>query len=383
MEGVDRSSLASLTVAGVAAAILGACSSFGSTDDAAAVGVDSGALDSGALDGAETESGADRPDTAVPSPRYLYVFGSAAMASGVIPKAHRAEVLADGRVGPWLLAPNLERARGRVVSFVTPGAFVMAGGDDDPGPFRVATVEIALAAPDAGLGSWSPAPNLLMGRSSGAGATSPTRLYFAGGFDGVDINAGTSEIYASPIEPTGIGPWSQVGALPQPAYDHATAIVGSRFYVVGGGADVPPRSWTAPIAGDGTIGDWSDAGHVPSTVDPLVDHALVFTNGFLHAVGGRTLNNAPSRSVWLGTIASATGFISWAPNSDLPAPVGRPCVVADGSRIYVLGGFRANTVPPTGSNRVFVGSVGPSGAIAWAELDTMPDERGAFGCAIR
>jgi hypothetical protein len=84
-------------------------------------------------------------------------------------------------------------------------------------------------------------------------------------------------------------------------------------------------------------------------------------------------------------LAPVAQALSWTTNTSLPAPKRSQCVVCDGgTRIYVVAGRpdADNGTITRAGDEVYLGTVGPAGAITWTSLTDLPAYRADGGAAV-
>ncbi|HSG46613.1 MAG TPA: hypothetical protein VLA43_02245 [Longimicrobiales bacterium] len=123
-------------------------------------------------------------------------------------------------------------------------------------------------------------------------ATTAAVLYAVGGID--DTGAVVDAVQMAAMAPDGsLGTWATTTPLPAPVHS-AGAVVFRGFLYVAGGASAGDTARTAmyraPVAADGTLGDWVAMAGLPQAT---AHGALVSFGPFLYMVGGDTGVTAP------------------------------------------------------------------------------------------
>src|SRR6185369_10796449 len=97
----------------------------------------------------------------------IFSFGGVVNASGTVAatEAWAATILADGSLGGWVRAPELDMSRFSATMIPLPDGAMAAGGNV-PAGLRSSTVVVAPLAPVA---AWAAAPPLPGGRAAAAG----------------------------------------------------------------------------------------------------------------------------------------------------------------------------------------------------------------------
>jgi N-acetylneuraminic acid mutarotase len=365
------------------AVLVGACTSFEDSEPARAP-------DGGADASSDAGGGTPDPDAGAdaPAPRaakHVYVFGGVADATGEqsTKAAYRAPIEADGSLGTWEAFAALDVARDNGALAVTgAGVAVFAGGHLGSGSARVPHVESVDTVSLEPMTSWSAGPTLPGGRSSSAAVAIGSRVYVTGGQ--APAFAFHDEIWMASVESGTLSSWAPAGTLPAPMATHAMVALGTRVYVVGGGAELDGGIAYAPVAAmatveaDGALGGWKESGTMPV----LVNGPAAVTVGLRVFVlgGGASPDAHPTGAVSVGTQAE-DGTLAWAAGAPMPGPAWLPCAVATSDTVYVIGGYSAVGEPAQAS--VYVGRVASNGGIAWTTSAPMPVARAAAGCAVR
>lgn len=202
-----------------------------------------------------------------------------------VKEVHVAPVdTAKNVIGDYADGPSLGAARSRPGLIVAGGSLYVVGGRAPVTGGITSSVEAAKVDEAAGtIAAFADQPAL----ADGAGehkvfapslAASDGWLYCAGGrVNGT--NAPSDVVLAAKIDGgTGaLSPWKALTKLPKPARDFAFVAHAGRLYVVGGflGPGRSDEVWSAPIAGDGTIGAWdtTSSAKLPAARADLVARA--------------------------------------------------------------------------------------------------------------
>lgn len=363
-----HSVLASLLA--LAAALAGCPSPVAMVPDAPFVIPDAGPPDAGPV--AAWERSADFPMPiayatatilASGSRRWLFVVGGADADRDSIDAMYstiwRAEIMADGSLGPWELSGNVTLTVGgspanlqlaqhgalRLVGEDLREGVAIAGGTSSAGPIPV--VLAGYVSTDGVLGDWG-AFSPLLGAGEAHVLASFDRfdahaLALVGGFGGDAMP--TERVDIAPIEVGTMVPTFLAGPpLPAPRVAHRTVQVGITFYVTGGEnaggpiADVVRTDRDA--GGTGMVTGWVTAGTLTS---PPSDHAAFVVDGEIWVVGGieggrdggllsTRARHAPVEA------GGALGAWVEAPGRALPVGLADSAVAVDGRTVYMVGG---------------------------------------------
>ncbi len=258
---------------------------------------------------------------------FLYVVGGTDhYASYVLADVQRAPIASDGSVGAWQPLGNLpERVAGHAVALVG-DRVVIAGGvvAPDAGQWHLTNATwVAQLAADGTLGAWQPATPLPSAREHTALLVQGKTLYLVGGLVGAD---GTDDVEQSTLRDDGtLAPWAPLAKLPHKLSHHAAALAGGAIWVTGGIVGGPQSGSSvdevlrAPINGDGTLGAWQIASHLPVT---LATHSSTVFEGSLYVLGGIDSDVEFTDAVRRAAIADDGTLGPWLDQTPLPAARG-------------------------------------------------------------
>lgn len=210
---------------------------------------------------------------------------------------------------------------------------------------------------EASLAEWTAGPALAQKRDhhvtfvarSDAGPV----LYAAGGV--VDNTSLQGSIEMSPIAADGsLSAWSSGGTLPEAAAGAGIAVVDKSVIVSGGfrrnGASAVLSRATdiGSVLPDGTIGNWTAGPELSRT---RFHHTMVADGPRLYVLGGLTGDNTDNTNVVETATVGADGTVSaWTPVTSLPSKRSHHSAVVHEGAIYVTGGLEGD---PAGSNVSF------------------------------
>jgi hypothetical protein len=180
--------------------------------------------------------------------------------------------------------------------------------------------------------------------------TTAAYLYVAGGRDAE--GATVSTIFVGHVDLAGnVTGWATTRSLPQPLHGARALVFRGFLYVTGGaGADGVPVAtvYRAPIAADGTLGDWSQPGDLPG---PTAFHALANFGPFLYVMGGdsaavdpvrATLSNGEVQSTRVGRINLRNGDLTaagWSATNPPPKQRSKHSMIFAGGYLFVTSGI--------------------------------------------
>jgi Kelch motif protein len=226
-------------------------------------------------------------------------------------------------------------------------------------------VDGSVVDPKGPLGPFSTIPDKLpIARVLHATVTADRSVYVIGGF--------TENTLTSDVERAIVGtddvlmPFANAGTLVSPRAGHASIVLGSFIYVIGGFVDEQGMAVTSiervTINPDGTLGSFSTLpiklvrGRAGHTVE-VVGSSLYVIGGSDGTVGDGSIERAqinPDNTI--GNFAIVSGITE--------AVVGHTSHVI-GNRLYVIGGADTTTVA---QSTIIGGSIGPFAAAANVEL---------------
>jgi len=246
----------------------------------------------------------------------LYVF--AGIGGSYVSTVERAPILGDGSLGAFADVPALELSSTRIrgATVVTSDGVFHIGGFSAGN--TLGDILRARIKPNGDLDAFAVSPATLSApRTEHAAFVAGNRVYVVGN-GGAD---GTTLEQASLIGPTTLNPTQFADAqtpLPAERARACVAVVNRALFVIGGegaagsGGSLPPTRtvFRAPIATDGTIGAFADAG--VSLINPHEAAGCAIVGDKLHVIGGDgggTVETAPldEETSTLGSFAVASG----------------------------------------------------------------------------
>ncbi len=217
----------------------------------------------------------------------------------------------------------------------------------------------AVAESPATPSRWHPRASVRTARSRMAAVAVNNQIYVIGGE--VD-RAPSSEVL---IYDPQADAWSEAPSKPTPVMNTGAAIVDGVIYVPGGTA-------AGTIATDRfealelKSGKWKV---LPALPKPVAGHAVVAQGNRVYVLGGRTLSGL-NVEMWVFDIASGR----WTQSPALPTPRSQLAAAVLNNRIYAVGGF-------DGQREYNICEVFDIAANAWGECAPMTIPRGGLGLA--
>jgi hypothetical protein len=211
---------------------------------------------------------------------YLYVLGGIAGGSfaPVYESVERAEIYADGMLGPWEIISTMTTPRYGLAAVAAEGYLYALGGSPEMAP-PLSSVEWAPLHADGTLGVWQlTAPQMQL----------HNRAVTARGYLFAPASYGSTLIERAKIREDGsLSAWTTLSStLTTGRADHAV-VVNPNFMVAFGNflscIDSSNSVEWAPIAPDGTLGAWQ---RTASMITPRGYHAAVVVDKYLYALGG-------------------------------------------------------------------------------------------------
>ncbi len=166
-----------------------------------------------------------------------------------------------------------------------------------------------------------------------AAAVLDGKVYLFGG-DSATGPLAVADAY-DPAADSGAGAWTQRRDMPRARADAAAFAIGPSIYVLGGsdGSFTPPVALDVFTPGPTPQDDVWAAG--PDLLDARRDPATIASGGRIFVFGGfdAQTNEPSSRAERFDPMNGG-----WAPIADLPTPRGLAAAIVHGGRIYVIGG---------------------------------------------
>ena len=246
-----------------------------------------------------------------------------------------AQTSADGTVGEWQSAATLpaKRANGDVVAY--DGYLYLIGGAS--GGIAQSTVYVAPISDNGTVGSWTATTPLPAARKAHASFAANGHVYAIGG---ADTSNGTSAVayYARVAADGALDAWQQTTALPAARANTASTYLDGFIYLIGGEGPLDTghrTAYYAPVAADGSIGDWKETSELPAPRHFATAAAL---GGYIYLFGGIGTGGGQVADVFHAPLQADGGLGDWAPNTSFPALRARHATVLASDFVYVIGG---------------------------------------------
>jgi hypothetical protein len=270
---------------------------------------------------------------------YLYHAGGFGDFNGDSASVFYSQVQSNGTIGAWnvttpLPAKILDHAGVAANGFVN-----VLGGfhyTDASGYTITNAVYYSKINSNASLGTWqtaSPLPQPMMFHSA---AVSNNRIYAIGGWN-EQTQSLISNVYSAIIQSDGsLSAWVTQRSLPDAIFTHAS-VANGMLYVLGGVISGGGQSkvYYAEINPDGTLGDWRQTTPLPS---PLFNLGAVAANGRVFVMGGSD-TAGPTRGFYSAPVAGDGSLGSWSAGPILPIAVRLHAVAVTDSYIVLSGGY--------------------------------------------
>ncbi len=260
-----------------------------------------------------------------PAGKFLWVAGGVQDMTVALQSIERAPIESDGSVGAWEAAgvlpePMVGHSVAQVGDVVVVTAGIRADSTGKGSPSVKTNTTIVQA--DGSLGKFQPGPDLSASRFHHGSAAHGDSVYVIGGLTG-DGSDNTPLVERTTVSSDGtLGAWQVVTPLPEKRSHQAVAVAGDGLFVIGGISGNPAGVHTtfgdvlrAPIASDGSLGDWSTVGYLP--VELSTEAAFVHV-GWLYVVAGIENDSTNTDHVRRAKIAEDGTLSDWESVENLP-----------------------------------------------------------------
>lgn len=197
---------------------------------------------------------------------------------------------------------------------------------------------------DGTLGPWEQNNNLPYNVSNSRSIVTKNKVYIIGGiFNGVVSN---TVMYADILDDN-IDKWVEEYPLPEALANHYVAVIKDRVYVFGGlnnlGNSIRSVYYSV-IDSNGSLGHWVKINDLPET---MRSGCIVCSTNRVYLIGG-IINGTHSNKIYSAAINQDGSLGTWSNNAVLPNSSFSSAVFITNTRLYIIGGYRNNTL----SNRV-------------------------------
>jgi N-acetylneuraminic acid mutarotase len=274
----------------------------------------------------------------------IYVVGGAN--TGTVPENISSIANSDGTLQSWTASSTPSPAIFWHTSVLYQNYVYLIGGTTYPPGNSVNTVYVGTINQGT-ISSWTPLNSLPVSLSLASAVVVGNTIYVAGGQTFVDGNNGqpfNQTIYAASINSDGtIGNWTQVGSLPTAltGFGMIAGGINENKLIIIGGSDSSnvyhAETYTAPINSNGTIGTWQQTASLP---EPLYRANIAVNQGIVYAAGGALNNSNYSDNLYYSTINSDGTLGSWIQSqTTLPQPICCGTLSTLNGYLYLIGGY--------------------------------------------
>lgn len=249
-----------------------------------------------------------------------------------------AQIQQDGSLGSWQFGPKLNEERGFTDAVVHGDYVYVAGGGNGPnGHHLLNSVERAQIQADGTLGPWQAEKNgMVVARRCSKIIATDKAIYSFGGFGGVLLDS----VEHAEIQADGsLGEWQlDPNVMTMQRYVDSVKKEGDRFFVVGGhdqskGIGITDVEWSRPTA-DGTLQKWQ-------ATTPMQQGRYALSTAsygdFMYALGG--ISGAEYLdSIERTTVGKDGALKPWQSTSPLDQPRANFSIIDYNDRLYVIAG---------------------------------------------
>ncbi len=248
-----------------------------------------------------------------------------------------ASIQEDGSLDPWQVGPKLNVERGFMEAVVRGNYIYVAGGGNGPADQNLLhSVERAEILADGSLGPWQLEKNeMVVGRRCNKLLATDKALYAFGGFGGVLLDS----VEHAEWQPDGtLGEWQlDPQILTVPRYINTVQKVGDTFFVIGGhrndGNSIADIEWSRPME-NGNLQPWQATTPMRQ---PRWGHESIAYGNEIYALGG-FFGPKYIDSIEHTKVGKDGRLEPWRPTTFLDQPRGTFSLVANKNYTYVIGG---------------------------------------------
>ena len=256
---------------------------------------------------------------------------------GALDTTEYTTIQQDGSLDPWQLGPRLNVKRAFMEAVVHGDYIYVAGGGNGPGNQNyLRSVERAQILADGSLGPWQMEKNeMVVARRCNKLIATDKALYAFGGRGGTLLDI----VESAEWQPDGsLGEWRlDPEALTMPRYINSVQKVGDVFFVIGGhrddGNSIAEVEWSRPMA-DGNLQKWQ-------ATTPMQQarwgHDSVAYGDELYALGG-LFGPKYLDSIERTKVGKDGQLGPWQFTTSLDQPRGTFSAIAYQDSVYVIGG---------------------------------------------
>ena len=269
---------------------------------------------------------------------FLYHAGGFGFLTGESASVFYSQMQSNGMIGAWndtsqLPARILDHAGAAANGFV----YVLGGNhySDANGISATNAVYYSQINSNGSLGTWQPTTPLPQPAYSFSAAVWNNRIYVIGGWNGQTL---ISNVYSAMIQADGsLSAWITQRPLPDATYTHA-GVANGMLYVLGGvvngGLTMQNKVYYSTINADGTLGIWNQTTPLPQAV---AQFGAVAANGRIFVMGGWN-GTTPTSGFYTAPVAGDGSLGSWSAGPALYRELYLHAVVVTDSHIFLSGG---------------------------------------------
>lgn len=272
---------------------------------------------------------------------HVYFLGGVEDRASFHDEGWMAKVQDDGTLGAWEeIEPIPDAVGGHAVAVVGNRVIVIGGRDRTLA--NLPDVYVGTIGDDGRIDAWEEARTMPGGRFHSVAVVDGRWLYVVGGIEEDDA---IDTVLRAELKDDGtLGEWTQAATLPAPRSHHAAVVHDGSLYVLGGLDGDPMRGteethgdvWRARLSADGSVGTWETLTELPNRVSSTSAQAI---GDAIFLFGGIEGSSYYSEHVRRAEILPDGTIGDWTAVGDLPT--GRAHVhqlPRVGDRLYSLGG---------------------------------------------
>ena len=245
-----------------------------------------------------------------------------------------APINPDGTLGAWTTSTYLPSTVDYSQAIVTKNRVYLLGGHANGS--SSSAVYTAPINQDGTLGTWTIGTSLPGAVYASQAIVTKNRVYLMGG---IINDTSSSTVYTAPINDDGtLGAWTTSTSLPGTVSSSQAIVTKNRVYLLSGSQSA--NVYTAPIHPDGTLGTWTTSTPLPATVH---GSQAVVTKNRVYLLGG-VINDIYSSTVYTAPINLDGTLGAWTTAPSLPSTVSFSQAIVTQNRVYLLGGSFSSTV---------------------------------------
>lgn len=251
---------------------------------------------------------------------------------------------------------------------VTKNYVYLIGGMTGVSNTIINTVQYAPINSDGTLGSWTTGTNFPINIYLSHSAVIGDKVYILGGHNGTNA---TSNVYMSKINSDGtLGAWVEVLSLASVIYQSQVVVTRNKIYLLGGRLNNTTYVSTvqfATVFPDGSLSSWTTGTALPIALG--VSQAVV-TKNRVYLLGGYINTTTLTSNIYTATVNSDGSLGNWSVSGTLPSVLAGTQAIVTKNTVYLLGGGNAPGVP---NNIIYKASINSDGVIGtWVQGTSLP-----------